>query len=541
MKILVADDNDDSRVYLGRGLRSQGYSVKTVCNGKEALESAKTWSPDLIITDILMPEMDGFELCRKIREDATLSGIPIIVYTATFVDSRDEKLAFSLGASKFIIKPVDFSELIEIINRAMEDSKTQQLPVMTTTVEDKQKIYDEYHQALSRKLNKKVCELEKERSALRESEMKLSRLVNDLKNSEARLSEAQRIAKLGNWDWDIVNNTLYWSNGVYRIFGIDPNEFAATYEAFTDAVHPDDRELVKKTVDKTLLDGIPYSIDYRIVLPDSTNRIVREQAEVTLDKEGRAVRMVGTIQDITEIRRRKEELIKIQKLESIGNLAAGIVHDFSNSLQIISGNIELSLMCVAPTDGICENLQNAEKAVSQAKGLSNQLLTFTREGDPIIKSIFIQELIKDSVALALSGSHINREINLSDDLWPVNADKGQLEQVINNLIINAKQAMQNRGTIKIKADNWDGDKSGLLPIKEGKYVKITVEDQGKGISHDNLQKIFDPYFTTKEKGSGLGLATSYSIIKKHDGYIDVESELGAGTTFHIYLPVSGEE
>jgi signal transduction histidine kinase len=303
-------------------------------------------------------------------------------------------------------------------------------------------------------------------------------------------------------------------------------------------VHPDDTELVKRTVDKSLYEGIPYSIGHRIVLPDGTNRFVHAQAEVTLDKEGRLARMIGTIQDITEIKRREEELIKIQKLESIGLLAAGIVHDFSNSLQIIFGNIELAKMCVNPTDEIYENLQNAEKATLQAEGLSNQLLVFTKEGDPIRNSIFIPELIKDSVKLAMSGSRISCEVNISDDLWPVNADKGQLAQVISNLIINANQSMTSSGTIKVTADNKEVQKSDVLSIKEGKYVKIMVADQGEGISHENLQKIFDPYFTTKEKGTGLGLATSYSIIKKHGGYIEVESELDVGTSFHIYLPVS---
>lgn len=539
MKILVADDNDDSRVYLARALKSQEYDVKTVSNGKDALEEAKIWAPDLIITDILMPEMDGFELCRRVREDATLSGIPIIVYTATYIDSRDEKLALSLGASRFIIKPMELLNFIVVVNKVIEGSETNQVPVKATTVEDKQMIYENYRQALARKLDRKVRELEKERSALKTSEEKLRLLVEELQRSESRLSEAQRIAKMGNWDWDIVNNNFYCSREVYRIFRINTTAFIVTFEEFINLVHPDDLEIVKKSVDKVLLDGIPFSIDHRIIMPDGTNRLVHMQAEVTFDNEGSVAKMIGTIQDITDIKRREEELIKIQKLESIGILAGGIVHDFSNSLQIINGNIELAKMAVNPEDEIYENLQNAEKAISQAEGLSRQLLTFTKEGDPVRKPIFIRKLIKNSVALALSGSHVRHEINIPDDLEPVNADKGQLEQVISNLVINAKQAMRSDCVIKITAKNIKVQKNDLLSIKEGKYVEIEVEDQGKGISPDNLKKIFDPYFTTKESGTGLGLATSYSIIKKHNGYIEVESEPGVGTIFRIYLPASG--
>jgi signal transduction histidine kinase/CheY-like chemotaxis protein len=538
VNILVVDDNDDSRVYLSRALRSQGYNVKTVCNGNDALDSAKTWNPDLIITDILMPEMDGFELCRKVSEDATLSRIPIIVYTATYVDSRDENLALSLGASRFIIKPMELLDFIVVVNKVIEESGTRQVPVKVATVEDKQMIYENYRQALARKLDRKVRELEKERSALKTSEEKLRLLVEELQRSESRLSEAQRIAKMGNWDWDIVNNNFYCSREVYRIFRIDTTSFIVAFEEFINLVHPDDVELVKRAVDKALLDGVPYSIDHRIILPDGTNRIVHEQAEVTFDREGRAVKMIGTIQDITDIKRREEELIKIQKLESIGTLAGGIVHDFHNSLQIISGNIELAKMYVNQTDEIYENLLNVEKAIIQAEGLSTQLLTFTKDGDPIRKSTFIRELIRDTVTLSLSGSNIGCEITISDDLYPVNVDSRQLEQVISNLVINANQAMRSGCMLKVMAENIRVRKNDLLSIKEGMYVIIKVEDQGKGISRDNLKKIFDPYFTTKKTGTGLGLATSYSIIKKHGGYIEVESESGVGTVFSIYLPAS---
>ena len=242
--------------------------------------------------------------------------------------------------------------------------------------------------------------------------------------------------------------------------------------------------------------------------------------------------------DISERKRMEDELVKMQKLESVGVLAGGIAHDFNNSLQVILSCVTLAKMCANPEDEVYKRLTYAEKVTLQATGLSRQLLTFSKGGDPIRKTIFISQLIRDSANLALSGSNVRCELDIPNDLWPVEADKGQLNQVFSNLIINAYQAMPEGGIVKVKSENINVDKNDLLSLKEGKYIRITIEDQGAGISHENLQKIFDPYFTTKEVGNGLGLATCYSIIKKHDGYIDVESEVGIGTVFHIYLPAS---
>jgi CheY-like chemotaxis protein len=188
-------------------------------------------------------------------------------------------------------------------------------------------------------------------------------------------------------------------------------------------------------------------------------------------------------------------------------------------------------------------LVEVEKATLRAKRLTEQLLTFAKGGAPIKKTISIAELIKDSVRLALVGSNVSCEFFMPENLWSAEADEGQLSQVINNLIINAKQAMPNGGIINVSVENinLESEPGHALYLKDGRYVKITVQDQGIGIPKQHLNRIFDPYFTTKQKGSGLGLAACYSIIKNHDGYITVDSELGVGTTFTIYLPSSERE
>jgi PAS domain S-box-containing protein len=259
------------------------------------------------------------------------------------------------------------------------------------------------------------------------------------------------------------------------------------------------------------------------------------------DKDGRVTEILCVGNDITERKRMEAELLKAQKLESIGILAGGIAHDFNNLLMAILGNITLAKMYSTPEDKVFANLIEAEKASLRAKDLTQQLLTFSKGGAPIKKTASIAELLKDSATFALRGSNVRCEFCLPDDLWPAEVDEGQISQVINNLIINADQAMPEGGVIKVRAENMTVKPEHNLPLKEGKYIKITIEDQGTGISKEHLPKIFDPYFTTKQKGSGLGLATAYSIIKRHDGYISVESELGVGTTFHIYLPASEKE
>lgn len=247
--------------------------------------------------------------------------------------------------------------------------------------------------------------------------------------------------------------------------------------------------------------------------------------------------------DITELKKGEEELIKSQRIESLGTLAGGIAHDFRNILTIVIGKIALAKMHLNPEDEVAELLTSAEKACKRATDLTNQLLTFSKGGVPIKKTVSIADLIKESVDFSLRGSKVKCKSSIPKDLWPVEVDEGQISQVINNLIINADQAMPEGGKIIVSAENISDaakEKEGL-PVKEGRFVKISIKDQGVGIPKEHLSKIFDPYFTTKQKGSGLGLTTSYSIIKKHEGYITAESEIGVGTTFHIYLPASQKE
>lgn len=309
---------------------------------------------------------------------------------------------------------------------------------------------------------------------------------------------------------------------------------------FTEFIFPEDREMVLENHIKRLRgEKIPNVYLFRIVRKDE-DIIWVEINGVVINWEGRPATL-NFMRDVTEKKRMEEDILRMQKLESVGILAGGIAHDFNNILTGILGNISLAKINIDPEHESYGRLTEAEKATYQAKNLTQQLLTFSSGGSPILKTTLINDLLIESVNFILSGSKVRAEFYISDDLNPVNIDKGQINQVINNVILNAGQAMPNGGIIKVYAENVSLKEGLISNLKPGNYVKISIQDNGIGIPKEHLPKIFDPYFTTKQKGSGLGLTISYAIIKKHNGHIEVESELGKGTTFHIYLPVSTEQ
>ncbi len=242
--------------------------------------------------------------------------------------------------------------------------------------------------------------------------------------------------------------------------------------------------------------------------------------------------------DVTEKVRIEAEMFKTQKLESLGLLAGGIAHDFNNLLTAIKGNVSIAKMSLDPEEKVFSRLCDTEKAIVRTQALTRQLLTFSKGGSPIKKSASIREIIFESAQFSLSGSNVSCDMHLDEGLWAVEVDAGQIGQVIQNLVNNAAQAMPDGGVITISGSNVTVPAGKMPSLGEGEYVRISVQDHGTGISPQCLPKIFDPYFTTKEKGNGLGLAVAYSVIANHGGRIFVESEPGTGTVFHIYLPAA---
>jgi two-component system cell cycle sensor histidine kinase/response regulator CckA len=247
--------------------------------------------------------------------------------------------------------------------------------------------------------------------------------------------------------------------------------------------------------------------------------------------------IIAAVRDISDRKQVEEELIKIKKLESIGVLAGGIAHDFNNILAAILGNISLANLLLKPDEvKVHSLLQEAEKASLRAKGLTQQLLTFSKGGEPVKSLASISDVIMDSTEFILRGSDVKCEYSFPDDLWHAEIDRGQISQVIQNIILNSSQAMPEGGIITIHCENYVYNGTLTLPIAAGDYIKVSLVDRGVGIPRDLLDKIYDPYFTTKHEGNGLGLAVTHSIIIQHKGHIAADSKQGQGTTVTIYLP-----
>jgi nitrogen-specific signal transduction histidine kinase/CheY-like chemotaxis protein len=250
--------------------------------------------------------------------------------------------------------------------------------------------------------------------------------------------------------------------------------------------------------------------------------------------------MVGAILDITDRKKLEQEQLKNEKLESLGVLAGGIAHDFNNILTGIMGNISFAQMFLDATHKSHKPLVEAEKASMRATELARQLLTFARGGEPIKKVVSPQLLLNETVSLVLHGSNVRGDVDIPASIHAIEADEGQICQVFHNIIINATQAMPGGGTLAVTARNETISGINTLFLPAGNYVRITFSDQGCGISEDDLKKIFDPYFTTKLTGNGLGLASASSIVSRHGGNITATSVVGTGTTFTIHLPSTGE-
>ncbi|MDP6777005.1 MAG: ATP-binding protein, partial [Candidatus Latescibacteria bacterium] len=337
---------------------------------------------------------------------------------------------------------------------------------------------------------------------------------------------------------DTRGNLTFVNRNAFDAFGYTPDELEQGINIFQMLV-PGDLEKAREGFSQVIRGEGTEGIEYTALRKDgSTFPIIIYARPIIHNGVPEGVRAV--VVDITERQRAEEELRKMQRLESIGVLAGGIAHDYNNILTAILGNISLILLNQDLDDETQRRLREAEAASIQARSLTHQLLTFSKGGTPVKKTVAVEGLMKDAVGFSLRGANVVGKFSFSEDLGAVEVDEGQIGQVLNNLVINAKQAMPEGGSIDVSAGNVDVMADSALPLEPGRYVRISVADQGTGIPAAHLSRIFDPYFTTKQEGSGLGLAVCYSVINGHDGHITVESELGVGSTFHVYLPASAD-
>jgi PAS domain S-box-containing protein len=675
-RILIADDIGQNRYMLTALLEGSGYEVVAATNGAEALSLAQGAPPDMVVSDLLMPVMDGFELCRRWKQDERLKRIPFVVFTATYTDPKDERLALSLGADRFLVKPLPVETLLQVVREVLEAGGRDPAAVRSGLTGEEVELLRAYNEALTRKLEKKVRDLESEiarrdavEAALRESERRFRLLAENARDVVWSMGVDGRLTYVspsveslrGYTAEEVMNERVEDSvfpqglallqaelfpvladlgagrgSGRSGLFELELRckDGRTVWVEISAGVMRDEggavvgiqgvtrditrRRQVEEELRRTtaLLDSIIEHLPHMVFLKDARDlRFVRlnrageemlgysraellgksdldffprEQADFftsmdretlrrgtvvdipeepvrtrtgdvrilhtkkvsLLDARGEPEFLLGISEDITELKRIEEErrnlqsqLFQSQKVESIGRLAGGIAHDFNNLLTAILGYSALIVAGLREGDPLRNDVEEIMKAGSRAAALTRQLLAFSRKQVLSPVTLDLNSVVTGMERLLgrLIGEDVALATVLAPALGPVCADPNQIEQVIMNLAVNARDAMPRGGRLTIETADVDIDETfvGLhAGARPGSFVRLAVSDTGCGMDAETLSHLFEPFFTTKEigKGTGLGLATVYGIVKQSDGFIDVYSEVGKGTTFKVYLP-----
>ena len=351
--------------------------------------------------------------------------------------------------------------------------------------------------------------------------------VSDSRERQRALAEATFEAIIMTRDGICIGQ----NENVYRLFGYTEEELRGRMSIIL--IAPQEREHVRSRISSG------YEDAYETVGRHKDGReFPIEIRGRMLNYQGDSVRM-AVMRDISAQKQAEKDQEIIRKLESVGTLAGGIAHDFNNILTGLFGNISLAKLHLAANHPATPFIEQAENSLNRATHLTGKLLTFAKGGEPVLEAVGLEELIRETVTFDLSGSSVRLQLEAEEGLWWVEADRGQLQQVFSNLAINARQAMGNGGNLTISLSNCVvEDESGLADVAPGRYIRVIVKDDGAGISEKHLPRIFDPYFSTKETGRGLGLASVFSIVSRHRGKITVDSKLGCWTAFTILLPAS---
>ena len=496
LKICLIEDDKVDRMAITRYLKGLQDKIEII----EAVDLATGISLfnkekfDFILLDYRLPDGNA-EIFLKHVTDNFIVNPPVIVLTVI----KDEDLAMKLiesGAQDYLIK----------------DSIT---PIT---------LRRSINYALARQVIAEDLAKEKEHLAVTLKSIGDGVITTDCNSNIVLMNEVAE--KITGWTLSQARGKSF--NKVFQIF----NEKT--------------RIPVESPVDKVLKAGkiVELANDTVLITKNSGERIIADSGAPVRTRDGTIIGVVFVFRDVTEQRKIDFELQNIQKLESLGVFAGGIAHDFNNLLQGITGNISLAKVIISRMKGgeeVIEILSRAENISERAQSIAQQLLTFAEGGEPIKEIVNLGKFVINSVDLVVHGSKSKCQFTLSDDLWTVEVDQGQFAQVIHNLVLNASQAMPEGGTIEVSAENFVKDNSIQMNLEQGNYVVIKIKDAGIGILDKHVETIFDPFFTTKNTGSGLGLAISHGVIAKHNGCITVESHVGVGTTFAIYLPASDKQ
>lgn len=530
MKILVVEDTEDSRILLEAVIASEGYDIESAVNGIEALQKIQLSPPDLIISDILMPEMDGFELCRQLKGDLQYKSIPFIFYTATYIEEKDKKFALSLGANRFIVKPLDPVILLKQIDEVIAEHIDNSEPEPPAPIENHEFII-KHTELQSRKLDKKIHELKRQKEQLKIITDAMPALI-------AEINEAGC--------YQYVNKAYEKWFGITcdNIVGKKINEVAgdATYE------------IMWPYIEKAL-NGEEAVFEGYIPNARGDNRYILARYIPHVSDETKLHSCFSFINDLTDQKQSEDEkkglLIQLrqsQKTDAIGHLAGGIAHDFNNILSIILGYTELSILSEFDNkDGNIENYINQIRIAGlRGQDLVSQIMKFSRKSDEQLEfSVDIKPLVKEVIKLVEETfpATVIIDTELEETTPAIVVDLTLLHQVLVNLLVNSRDAIDGHGRIVVKLSQEQVKDVVCNSCKQpftGDFVVITISDRGAGIDAKDLDEIFKLFYTTKEvgKGTGLGLSMVHDIVHGSSGHILIESVVGQGTTFKIFIPIS---
>jgi PAS domain S-box-containing protein len=693
--ILIVEDRPIDRKLLATVLTSGGHRVLEATDGADALRTLRRDRPDLVISDILMPTVDGYDLVRQIRDTPGVADVPVIFYTATYHEREARVLAHQCGVAAILTKPNPAATILKTVNEVLEAGAAPS-PLL-----DRARFDRDHLQVVSSTLAARITELEageqrmaavvaiaQEVMAQQTPSARLTRvcfaarevtlarhallglldadgtttidlfasgfdaaasadrrpppirgtpleavvgrrhavrlvmsaseaapfsapsrrsattsllavplatsarvygwlalltklgaeeftaedeavagtlaayaaiayenaqLYDAVRRDAATLHEARErtefamaAARMGIWEVDLTDGRVTWSDSLAPLFGLTPEQAPKTQGEFFDRIHSDDRRAIQDALERASVERAELSVEFRAIWPDGSLHWNAGRARV-LFENGRPVKVLGIGIDIGHQKLLEEQFRQAQKMEAVGQLAGGVAHDFNNLLTAVLGNANLlqEESDLSPT--VLDEIGEIVKAAERAAGLTRQLLAFGRKQVLQPTLVDLNGLVSDMSHMLrrLIGEHIELATALASSLAQVRADASQIEQVILNLVINARDAMPTGGRLSVETANVDVDETysaSHLGVRPGRYVMLAVSDTGVGMDEETKTHLFEPFFTTKDrtKGTGLGLATVYGIVKQSNGYIWVYSEKGHGSSFKVYLPVAGQ-
>jgi signal transduction histidine kinase/DNA-binding response OmpR family regulator len=527
MRVVLADDNVDMRDYVRRLLQAQGYTVDAVGDGEEALTAARASGPDLILSDVMMPRLDGFGLLRAIRDDVALAGTPVILLSARAGEEAKIE-GLDAGADDYLIKPFAARELLARVSANIQMARMRR---------------------------------EAAREVMRSEQRFL--MTND------RLGVALSSGGIAVFDLDIEAQRAIVLGPLTQFFGVSEDAAAQglPLQTFAEGIDPADRKRVLAAIAYSIGTGEPYEIEYRVIGGDRPRRVVARGGPRTLS-DG-TTRFIGAVIDIsrekeaeeklrllnislvervaTEVGERlkaEDALRQAQKMEAVGQLTGGVAHDFNNLLTIIIGGLD-TIRRSGPKDNarLTRAVDMATQGAQRAATLTARLLAFSRRQPLEPTPLDLNVVVRDSTELLhrTLGETIELEGVLAPRLWPVEVDQNQLESAILNLAVNARDAMPDGGKLTIETANTMLDESYTATDSEvvpGQYAVVSITDSGHGMPKEVIDRVFEPFYTTKEagKGTGLGLSMVYGFVKQSGGHVTIYSEQGQGTTVKLYFP-----